>query len=184
MTLRMHGADDLPGRDQIFVFPTTQSGTLNDGNEGAKLCVNLRVMDARNPRNVVMLATNFQEGRVGTCYALPTHDVNSAFLSMSELSIHLDRFVDYVKAHDELDFFISRPVSGCVTGGIETEVATNLGRLLSYENVDWPLEWHAVFYNTQYQRFFPSDGCENRGWTGQKDHHSRHVGKFANMQFP
>jgi hypothetical protein len=88
--------------NQIFVFGSNQAGRHGKGaakyakqNFGAKPGVG--------------------EGPTGRCYAIPTKDHKLRVRSLTSILASARRFVDYAKAHPELEFILT-PV-GCGLAG-------------------------------------------------------------------
>ena len=56
------------------------------------------------------------EGMSGQSYAIPTKDEHLKTLPMSEIKIHVKRFIDYAHAHPDVQFFVTR--IGCGYAGL------------------------------------------------------------------
>jgi hypothetical protein len=58
-------------------------------------------------------------GRTGDAYAIPTKDKNLKVLPISEIQKHVEDFLEYAHAHQELQFEVTRV--GCGLAGYKDE---------------------------------------------------------------
>lgn len=81
------------------------------------------------------------EGRTGRAYAIPTKDAQLRTLPLWDISVSVARFIEYARAHPELDFLVTR--IGCgLAGYADAQVAPFFAGAPA--NCQLPEEWRAL----------------------------------------
>ena len=88
----------------IFVFGSNLAGRHG---KGAALCA----------RNLHGAEYGIGIGRTGNAYAIPTRDKMIRTLPLSEIAKYVSDFLDYARAHPELEFEVTK--IGCGLAGYE-----------------------------------------------------------------
>lgn len=78
------------------------------------------------------------KGLNGNAYAIPTKKEPYVNMSFDELKVHLHDFVDFVKAHPEMQFNMTRVGCG-LAGFTPAQVAPQLKELANAENMNWEM---------------------------------------------
>ena len=86
----------------IFVFGSNLAGRHG---KGAALCA----------RNVHGAVYGVGVGRTGNAYAIPTKDKNIWTLPLERIAVYVAEFLEYAKAHPELEFEVTK--IGCGLAG-------------------------------------------------------------------
>lgn len=110
---------------RIFVFGSNLAGRHG---RGAALC-------ARRDYGAIY---GVGMGRTGEAYAIPTKDRNLRTLPLEDIKVHVDRFLDYARAHPELRFNITR--IGCGLAGYKDHQIAPLF-VNAPDNCDLPYPW-------------------------------------------
>jgi len=80
-------------------------------------------------------------GRIGQSYAIPTKDSPNEVLTLSEITLYVDQFIEYAKAHPELTFLVTK--IGCGLAGFhESQIAVLF--LLAPPNCVLPEGWRRI----------------------------------------
>jgi hypothetical protein len=80
------------------------------------------------------------EGLMGNSYALPTCYRPGEPVTIEELAVYIDNFLDFASQHPELQFFVSKV--GCGLAGMnEKTVAVIFNELGITDNCDMPPGW-------------------------------------------
>jgi hypothetical protein len=102
------------------------------------------------------------EGRTGNAYAIPTLDGQFCKLQPRRIHTAVNDFVDYAKAHPELDFFVTR--IGCgLAGFTDAEIAPMFKDVPV--NCQMPIEWKPYFdeHVSAHLTFYAWDPNETSG---------------------
>ena len=84
------------------------------------------------------------EGHVGDSYGIPTVGNNLSKLTLDQIKPAIHRFVKYVKANPDLNFFLTRV--GCqLAGHKDKEIAPLFKDLIGNLNVSFPINWKIIF---------------------------------------
>lgn len=131
--------------NQVFVFGTDRNGSQRYGAAGLaarKFGAQVGVID----------------GPTGNCYALPTKGFN-----LADLQKAVERFIDYVKANNQLTFLVT-PV-GCGHAGFDAKQVANLFKdLVGVKNVMLP----DVFIK-EYHTEPNNERCQTNGVKGENE---------------
>lgn len=112
-------------RPLVFVFGSNLAGRHGKGA-------------AEYARNVFGARMGVGEGPTGSAYALPTKDERIKTRKLAEIAVSAARFIDYAKAHPEIDFRMT-PVGCGLAGYAHTHIAPLF--LDAPANVLMPPEW-------------------------------------------
>ena len=81
-----------------------------------------------------------------TCYGLPTKNKPSETLSLAQIELKVNRFINVAKAHPELEFLVT-PI-GCGLAGYKTkEIAPLFRECLDMDNVCLPKSFYELLVN-------------------------------------
>ena len=93
------------------------------------------------------------EGRQGQCYAIPTKERDEAkpkpalkVMSMDRIYDHVQRFVEYAKAHPELTFLVS-PIGCGLAGYSPKQIALMFWKTKDCDWVILPKEFNVILDN-------------------------------------
>ena len=116
--------------DSIFVFGSNLAGRHGKG----------AALYAREHRGAI---TGQGEGRMGTCYALPTKDENMNVRSLPEIEASIVRFLDQVSMEDykETVVFMVTPIGTGLAGYSKRKIATLFKGKDIPPNVVFTKEW-------------------------------------------
>jgi hypothetical protein len=114
-----------PAPGQVFVFGSNLFGKHVGGA-------------ARFAYNYLGARWGVGEGRMGSCYALPTKLDFDRSLHLGEIAARVRNFVEHAKSEPEADFFVTRV--GCVRAGYSDAEIAPLFRDAP-ANCDFPEEW-------------------------------------------
>ena len=119
--------------NQIFVFGSNESGIHGAG--AAKVAMDLGA-EWGNP-----------EGIQGNTYAIPSKDMEIRnTLSIDEIRVYVDRFIEYAKYKQQLVFLVTEIC--CGLAGLEPEdVAPLFKGAIEYDNIHLPSRFWDVLTN-------------------------------------
>lgn len=121
-----HKDGSLPQNQEIFVFGSNVAGRHGAG--AAKIAMQ---------KFGAVYGIGF--GKIGNSYAIPTKDENIETLPIQHISDYVGVFIDYAKAHPELNFFITS--IGCGLAGYKPEQIAPLFRSCQVNNCSFPDTW-------------------------------------------
>ena len=130
-TLYLFTSDNIQHleENQIFVFGSNLEGLHN----GGAAMVAHKLFGAKWGKGV---------GRTGQCYAIPTMN-----LSLDIIHLYVDDFIEYAKAHPELEFLVTR--IGCGVAGFKPEqIAPLFQEALEQGNIILPHDFVEVLMAT------------------------------------
>lgn len=120
---RYHENFDLPDEGEYFVFGSNIAG--RHGLGAALIAVEL---GARR---------GIGEGLCGKTYAIPTKARNLVRLSKEKIALHVERFVQFTKAHPDKSWFVT--AIGCGHAGYHpADIAPNFKEAI---NCSFPEQW-------------------------------------------
>lgn len=122
--IKFHKDNTQASHDQIFVFGSNLVGIHGAG-----------------AANAAMMHYGAEWGKgiglYGRSYAIPTKDANINTMRLSEIIPHIKAFVEYTKAHPELQWFVTR--IGCGLAGFQDfQIAPYFKGAI---NCDFAQEW-------------------------------------------
>jgi hypothetical protein len=89
------------------------------------------------------------EGLMGTSYALPTCYRPGEPVTLPELAVYVDNFVNFARSHPELQFFVSKV--GCGLAGIDEVLVKHVFQQFDVpENCDMPPGWGWDSYEVEF----------------------------------
>lgn len=80
-------------------------------------------------------------GRTGDAYAIPTKGYKLEILPLNIIRVHVNNFIDYAKAHPELEFFVTR--IGCGLAGYKDWQIAPMFHDVP-KNCKLPKEWNEI----------------------------------------
>jgi hypothetical protein len=121
---RYHEDGTLPNDQSVWVFGSNMAGRHG---KGAALVA----------RNHFGAAAGYFNGRMGSCYAIPTKDRNFKVLTKEQALPFIQAFVRYTHEHPMESFFVTRV--GCGLSGIpDAKIAPLFARAF---NCSFAWEW-------------------------------------------
>jgi hypothetical protein len=111
-------------KSEIFVFGSNESGFHGAG--AAYCAFTLFGHDYR-----------LGFGRSGNCFAIPTKDWQIKTLPLEDIKFYINRFLDYVKFHKELIFYVT-PIGCGLAGYTPEQIAPLFKDFISLKNVYLP----------------------------------------------
>lgn len=114
---------------QVFVFGSNRAGRHRLGAA----------------RDAVQFGARYGqgEGLMGQTYGIPTKDENIQTLPLSEIQIHVRRFIDFANQHPELEFLVS-PIGTGLAGYTHLQIAPLFREALGKSNIKLPEPFLAV----------------------------------------
>lgn len=97
------------------------------------------------------------EGPTGSAYALPTCSADIQPLPLADIRVHVQFFLDYARAHPELQFQVTRVGCG-LAGYTDAEIAPMFAA--APDNVWLPSAWFRIAYAAGYQKAYKNEGGE------------------------
>lgn len=107
--MKFHQDGSRPMYGQIFVFGSNLAGI-----HGAGAAKAARLFHGAQYEVPV--------GPAGMSYAIPTKGFNFECLSLEQIKVRVDQFVEYTKKHSELQFFVTRVGCG-LAGNYDSDIA-------------------------------------------------------------
>ena len=118
----------------VYVFGTNQAGRHQEG-------------ESAYARKVFAARPGQGEGAQGSAYAIPTRDRNLRPRAIEDIGVSVRRFLEYAKAHPDVEFLITRV--GCGLAGYPESIMAPLFRHAP-ENCTLPGDWgHVPFYRVR-----------------------------------
>ena len=107
--MNFHADGSRPLYDQIFVFGSNLAAIHGAGAaQAARLYYGAR--------------SDVPDGPAGKSYAIPTKGLKFECLTLEQIKISVDKFVEYTKRHPELQFFVTRVGCG-LAGNYDSDIA-------------------------------------------------------------
>lgn len=119
--------EHLPGDPRVFVFGSNLLGLHGGGA-------------ARYAYDKLGAKWGKGEGLMGNCYALPTCYRPGEPVTLLELAVYIDNFINFARVYPELQFFVSKV--GCGLAGIDENIVAEIFHDLDApDNCDLPPSW-------------------------------------------
>ena len=116
--------------NQIFVFGSNERGVHGAG--AAKLAM--------------MWGAKYGQGYglQGQTFAIPTKDWNIKTLTLNEIKVYVDKFIEFAKTYDTLDFLVTK--IGCGLAGYKVEdIAPMFKECKDLDNIYLPIEFYDCY---------------------------------------
>lgn len=125
--MKFHKDGSTPVNGEIFVFGSNLAGRHGAGS--AKEAY--KSFGAKYGKGI---------GLCGQSYAIPTKDENIITLDLFLINVHIEDFIRFAAAREDLNFFMTR--IGCGLAGFKDEdIAPLFNKLFEKPNISWPEQW-------------------------------------------
>lgn len=131
MQLRFHLDGSLPVAGEVFVF-----GSNLAGRHGAGAALAARQQFGAVPG----VGKGYMGSVPAHSWAIPTKDERLNVLALPEIERHIADFGDFVRAHPDMRFFVTRVGCG-LAGYANSQIALLFARHVPLHQCSWPQEW-------------------------------------------